>query len=77
MKAEIKTTGIYSGKQKPHRVGVYRRHHRDGFCMWSYWDGKQWGLAKLVPELAKPGKPSRWQNIPWQGLAYDHYGAAS
>lgn len=77
----IQLSGVYDGNQKPYRVGVYRRLHpggpSGGHIMWSYWDGKQWGLSKLLPELAKPGKPSRWQRLTWQGLASDPSGVAS
>lgn len=67
----INFTGWYDGDQRPARPGVYQRQmpHTDGFLMWAHWNGKRWGLSKLVPRLAVEGKVrSKHQRLPWRGL---------
>ena len=64
-------TGWYTGKQKPVRVGPYKRKFNlKAFFRYSWWDGHQWGFDCYLKEDAKVYKnwPSDCQNRPWCGL---------
>lgn len=64
-------TRVYSGNQKPVRVGVYRRRSIYGAGLrYSYWNGKYWCANGATIQIALQciDVPSLHQSLPWQGL---------
>ena len=54
---------------QPARIGVYQRDHA-GTIEYSYWSGSQWNFGrKTAQEAALQATASRFQNLPWRGLA--------
>ena len=66
-----KTTGWYSGDQKPVRVGVYQREYAPADPLWyCWWNGQAWGMGCPTPEQAEQCKHhiSLAQSKPWRGV---------
>ncbi len=69
----MKLTPWFSGDQKPHRVGVYRRDFfGTDVISYSHWNGKFWGFySAYAADAAKPfnaSQKSSLQNLPWRGV---------
>ena len=64
-------TGWYTGRQKPVRIGAYKRRYLpDSEIFFCWWSGRAWGFAGKDAESAKR---NRWiisgsQNLLWCGL---------
>jgi hypothetical protein len=65
--------------ENPEHIGVYERDISEtpltfAFAsptLFSYWNGKRWGLGDKTPEIAMLHmcEPSGYQTLPWRGLA--------
>jgi hypothetical protein len=54
---------------QPVRIGVYLRDHC-GTLEYSYWSGTSWNFGRKTPkEASLQATHSRFQNLPWRGLA--------
>jgi hypothetical protein len=63
---------------KPVRRGVYqRRSPEGGYCFYSYWNGKEWGLYEFSAARAARymDSPSAFQHTEWRGLTQPAYEA--
>jgi hypothetical protein len=69
---ELEHSRWFAGSRRPELAGVYERKEPDsGRRHFSYFNGKQWGLAAHSPDLALSRRvlSSVWQNLCWRGLA--------
>jgi len=65
-------TQWFDGSVKPVHIGVYERYlDWNGYFVYSFWDGKKWGINGPTIDFAlrSKGRASAWQDQKWRGLA--------
>lgn len=71
--SQFKIVGPFPGNTTPSRPGPYLRESvkRPGKKVWSYWNGRNWGLSgtNFTRMLQRKDKPSGQQSLGWFGVA--------
>lgn len=71
---KLKLSPEFPPEIKPVHRGVYKTSYKNSWLKnlkgYSYWDGEEWGMQWVGPEMAKVGKNSlAHQYKHWRGLA--------